>query len=135
MATLKSTQVATSVPAKAIHAGMVSVKATYTATAAISAGDVIQMVMIPSGATIHSVRVSGNPCKQSTNIIGDGNNTSRYLASASAAPSDAITVCTAAAGHGYTYTADDTIDNSLTTATSGSASGSVTLDVTYSMDG
>lgn len=134
MATFTSPRLASGKHTQSVHAGMNSVIGSFSAGGvAVSAGDVVQMVRIPAGATIHSVRYSGGLCEGSTCIVGDGGVTNRYAATASASSISLVTDCMALEGHGYTYTADDTIDITYDAAASPTALGVVTLEVTYSM--
>ena len=52
MATFNSDRTQTTVPARFLHAGVIVETATYTGSATFSAGDVIEMVKLPSGARV-----------------------------------------------------------------------------------
>lgn len=138
MATLTSTACQTSSggfflnPPKFIENGVIARTALYTKSAAESAGDVIQMVPVPKGAVIHELNVTFGLGGGATTInVGDGNSTGRYAASMS---TNVATVQRANAGLGYSYSADDTIDIVIGTATSASAVGTYRLTVMYSVD-
>jgi len=120
-------------PPKVNYEGMNVRGAHFTFPAAQSAGDVIQMVPVPRGALIHDVvlNTAGMGGAQVTANVGDGNSANRYFGSVS---TGAATQPHATNGAGYSYSADDTIDITIGTATSASAGVSIYLVVTYSMD-
>lgn len=119
-------------PPKVIENGVIARTALFTFTAAQSAGDVIQMVPVPKGAHINDVyTVWGLGGGALTVNVGDGNTTSRFNLSLS---TNVATVQRSNAGLGYSYSAEDTIDIVVGTATSASAAGTVRLTVLYSMD-
>lgn len=134
MATFTSSQVGSGVSPRAVHVGLNTVVGKYSTSTALSAGDVIQMVKVPLGATVTGVTASGGAYKQYTFTVGDGNSTARYMAATSGGPTAVVTTGTALAGHGYTYTAEDTIDIVTTVATSATGTGTATLIVQYTMD-
>lgn len=133
MATITATAARGSIPAKYCHQGVISRSVEWTATTALSAGDVIQMCHIPAGARVLTVRFAGGSgtgmCE-----VGDGNNVDRYADSVSWSAAFLPVFSTILTGMGYTYTADDTIDVNVPTVTTGTAVGTVYLDVTYTMD-
>lgn len=138
MATLTSTACQTSSggfflnPPKFIENGVIARTALYTKSAAESAGDVIQMVPVPKGAVVHELNVTFGLGGGATTInVGDGNSTGRYYTSMS---TNVAVVQRANAGLGYSYSADDTIDIVIGTATSASAVGTYRLTVLYSVD-
>lgn len=104
---------------------------------AISAGDVWQMVKIPAGALITDLMVNISSTVQSyTTNIGDGLSAGRYFASQSMVLTQTVRLgdvgTVAIAGLGYSYSAEDTIDITWTTVTSGTAAdANVTLLVRY----
>jgi hypothetical protein len=120
-------------PPRYIENGVVARSALFTKTAAESAGDVIQMVPIPRGAQILELNLTFGLGGGATTInVGDGNSTGRFAASMS---TNVATVQRATAGLGYSYSADDTIDIVIGTATSASAVGTYRLTVFYAFDG
>jgi hypothetical protein len=128
-----SNKAASGVQARAVHAGVNSVVGVYTATAAITAASVIQMVKIPKGATVIAVRTHGYTGAESQGLsVGDGNSSARYNATTSASAATPILHNTI--GLGYTYTADDTIDVTVVDLTSATALGFITMAVDYIMD-
>lgn len=117
--------------------GITSVQKAFTfGGATASAGDVVQMVKVPSGATVITAYVGGGPIAASgcSITVGDGNDANRYLDTTSASSAMTLTHCNALAGANYTYTADDTIDVSITAITSATTTGTFYLNVVYTMD-
>jgi hypothetical protein len=118
---------------KFIENGVIARTALHTFSVAQSSGDIVQMVPVPKGAHIHDVIVnySGLGGAAVTTTVGDGNSATRYNGSVS---SNLANVVRATAGLGYSYSAEDTIDIVIGTATSASAATSIRLTVVYSMD-
>lgn len=144
MATLTAAAAQSGVPAKYRINGANVLIADYslgaTGNANLSTGDVIQMMKVPNGANIQAVtlvvdQLSGG---NYTFNVGDGNSTGRYFTSLSSGSTSAMFVQTNAAaqmaGVGYSYSAEDTIDIVVGTATTATASGVLRLIVTYTMD-
>ncbi len=139
MATLTGTYATATSQPKALHAGVVSVYSEYTAAAAFSAGDVIQMVKVPNGARIRDIRVADLSVASGTFSVGDGGNTARYIASTSATLSTVFSL-NQAGGLGYKYSFSDdatvqfdTID--IVIGAAGGSSGSVLrMVVDYTVD-
>ena len=118
-------------PPKYNEKGVQARTAQYTFTAAQSAGDVIQMVPVPKGAVIHELNVVANMGGAAITVTGgDGGSAARY--GSMSVQGALVARCTA--GIGYSYSADDTIDLTVSTVTSASAAGSVRLTVLYSFD-
>jgi len=139
MATLTSTYAQSDVQAKAVLAGLNWVYAEYTLGAAFSAGDVVQMVKIPNGARIADVKVGNLSVASGSFSVGDGGNTSRYIAGTSATLSTVFSL-NQAGGLGYKYSISDdvavqfdTIDYTQSVA-GGSAGSVVRMTVAYTMD-
>lgn len=119
-------------PPKYIQNGVIARSAVFTKTLAESAGDVIQMVPVPKGAVVVELNATFGLGGGATTInIGDGNSTGRFAASLS---TNVALVQRATAGLGYSYSAEDTIDIVIGTATSASAVGTYRLTVMYAMD-
>ena len=97
-----------------------------------SAGDVFRMTKIPVGAVITRVNTA---CDGQTGVItvnvGDGNDASRYGAAIVLSGSVITTVALPARGLGYVYTAEDTVDITVTAISAPSAVGALKLSVTY----
>ena len=137
MATLTASAAQSTVPAKAIHRGTVERVVSYTCNPALSAGDVIQMLRVPAGATILSLRFwtdlfgGGNA---TITGIGDGNSATRFMGSASTSNSLAASLFITPQAQGYSYSVEDTIDITIGTVTSASAVGTLSIFVAYTMD-
>ncbi len=135
MAIFKSQQVAdndTTKPRK-VHAGLNHAQGKYVASTALSAGDVVQMISVPNGATINSIKVSKGCWEAYAFTVGDGDSTARFLAATSGSAGLIVTRCDALTGVGHTYSVDDTIDVVTTIDTSGTATATLVMEVTYSM--
>lgn len=133
MGTYTSNKTSSGIQPRAVHAGVNSVVGVYSASAAITAASVIQMVKIPKGAVILETRIHGYAGAVSQGLsVGDGNTAARFNATSSA--SAASPVLRNTLGLGYTYTADDTIDITVVDLTSASAIGTITMAVDYLMD-
>lgn len=103
----------------------------------LSAGDVIQMMKIPSGARVADLAVAfdglGAAGVQSYTLtgIGDGNDDNRYMLSQSVVTSSVVRM-SVPGGFGYSYSAEDTVDITIGTITSGTAAtATVRLTMTY----
>lgn len=107
MATLKGSKATSGVQARRLHAGVYAEEAVYTSSATMSAGDVIQMVKVQEGERVVDVMLA-SPTEPVLLSVGDGNDTDRYVSTASVTTT--IVRMTNQAGMGYEYTADDTVD-------------------------
>lgn len=143
MAIFKSPLIDNTVYPRTPHTGVqvMTLAMEFSGSASVSAGDVVQIFPVVKGMTVHSVRYAGVWGEAASSAghsitIGDGLSTARYVAAVSVSASIVLTQSTVAAGAGYTYTADDTVDVSLTdVATSATAGGTMTFELTYSMGG
>jgi len=111
---------------------MVVRSATFTWTAAQSAGDVVQMIPIPKGAQIAAVacQLDGKAAGADIAVgVGDGNTTTRFIATLSGSA-----VTQMVNGLGYSYSVEDTIDVRVSSVASATAGGTIRLTVSYSMD-
>lgn len=117
------------------------VHAEYTITAALALNDEIQMIKVAPGCRVLDVIVSttdldtgGSPAIVLD--VGDGNDDDRYVADTTIGQAGGMTRLSAFAGHGYTYTAADTIDVSVSTAPqTGATSGTVKLSALLDYSG
>ncbi|HKX55669.1 MAG TPA: hypothetical protein VJN01_06195, partial [Xanthomonadales bacterium] len=101
MATLTASAAQSTSQAKMLETGVIARTAIYTFTAAQSAGDVIQMVKVPTGAHVHDViQVWSLGGASLTVTVGDGGSAARYNGSTS---TNVATVVRATAGLGYSY--------------------------------
>lgn len=113
-----------------------SITGTFTVSANLGANDVVEMVKIPKGATVQEVIVSASAsvAATSTGEVGDGDDTDRYVSSGSIGQGAAsLSRLNNAAGHGYTYTAEDTIDIKFTTQTTPTTGAVLKLTAIYTM--
>lgn len=137
MATRTSSSVASGTPAKGLRVGLCTVYADYSVGAALSlsAGDVIQMVNVPKGASVVYLAVSGGS-GDALVTCGDGVDDDRYLAGATmASGSTTVRVISAhAAMIPYVYSTDDTIDLAVSTVSVGTITGGFRMKVIYTMD-
>lgn len=137
MATLTASAAQSTVPAKYQINGEVARFVTYTVSANLSAGDVIQMLKVPSGACVISLDLWTDQFGTSNATIGgvgDGNSAARYIGSTSTSSSLAAIVSINPSAIGYSYSAEDTIDVTIGTVTSASNVGVIALRVRYTMD-
>lgn len=139
MATFTATAAQSTVPAKYKINGDVSRVVTFNVSTigSLSAGDVIQMVRVPNGATILSLRFWADQFGTSNATItgvGDGVSNNRYIPSTSTSSSLALVSIINPSALGYSYSVEDTIDITIGTVTSGSNVGVLVLALTYTMD-
>ncbi len=129
MATFKSDKAQTGAPARYLHSGDVTEFVTYTTSAVLSAGDVVELCKVDAGARVVAIQLKATDTGMLVEV-GDGLDPNRYLASIT---SDA-TLNIALANVGYEYTAADTID--LTIGTSATVTEAVVQAiVTVAYDG
>jgi len=98
----------------------------------ISAGDVIQMIKVPKGATPVYVAVSSGA---GTAIfhVGDGVDEDRYIAMLSGSAGMVLTPINVAFVP-YTYSTDDTIDIFISTVSTASAVGGYNMVAIFTLD-
>lgn len=100
------------------------------------ASDILEMVKVPAGATIQEIVLSTTASLGATSTveIGDGGDTDRFFAAANFGNGAAGLVrLGVAAGHGYKYTAEDTIDVKIATNATPATGAVVTMTVFYTM--
>jgi len=108
--------------------------AEFTIPTGFATNDVVEMLKIPAGATVVDVTLSSSAGVGATaNLaVGDGGDTDRYITSL-AYTATALNRLNAHTGHGFRFTAEDTIDIlavSIATPTVGTV---VRLTVEYQM--
>lgn len=138
MATKTATAAQSTVAARYDAVGPVTRVVEYTLNGvSFSAGDVIQMVRVPAGAKFVDFVISwdllgaAGTSSYTFTGLGDGNDADRYMTSTSAVTS-AVVRMSIPGGQGYSYSAEDTIDLTVGTVTSGTAAtGTVRLSFTY----
>ena len=144
MGTFTATKAKAGAQARFVSAGMNTAYSEYTATATLSAGDVIQMVKVPKGAIVHNLVVTTNVLQAGSTgsaailLVGDGVDTNRYFDEVSASGVAVIkSGLEIAANHGYEYTAADTIDITFADASGSSvatAAAVFRMSAMYSVD-
>ena len=133
MATKTAGACAVGVQPRATRVGLTTITEVYSLTTTLSAGDVIQMVKVPKGATPVYVAVTGNSTGVTTVTVGDGIDPNRFIdgyATSAAAVQQAINVAYVP----YTYTADDTIDIVVSAASIATVGGFITMTAIFTMD-
>lgn len=151
MATVVSDKVVSSIPARDnSHVGLVSVTGSFTIPATgdgTAAGDVIQMVKAPKGATIIEVIVAITDVETDAGVthrfdVGDGGDVDRFIDGSSAGNTggiarlgDGVAAAVVDNAHGFTYTEDDTIDILIVAASTAKAAGVVKLTAIYTTGG
>lgn len=135
--------------ARYLHRGLIPFFSDYTLTAALALNDVIQMVKVPAGATVFDLLLATTDLDTGAGAItlhvGDGDDPDRYIASATIGQTGGMVrmgqgittafIGTAPAGHGFVYTADDTLDVVVAAGPStGATTGTVRLFGYYAVD-
>lgn len=138
MATRIGAKTTAGAPTKGLRVGSHQVVSTWSIgvvsnASILSAGDVIQMVKVPKGATVTYVAVSGG-AGTCIYTVGDGGNDDRYMSIVSGSASQLLlginTVYVP-----YTYSIDDTIDIAISTvSTSSTTAGGFNMIVHYTLD-
>lgn len=126
-----------------------SVTGVFQGTAALVANDVVQLVPIPTGAIIQGITVGVAGLDTGNNVttsLGDGTTAARFVSNAtvgranvttsyitnSNAVTPTVSSGTIATGLGYKYTADDTIDLTVTAnAATSTTAPIISATVTY----
>ena len=136
MATRQSTRIATAgTQPKGLRIGLVAVTGIYSVGAgtSLSAGDVIQMVKVPAGATmIHMKLIGGSGDALVT--VGDTVSTNRYLSSVTMGSNSAVVRTIDRMSTGYAYSVDSTIDITVGTVSVGTITGGFEMTCMFSMD-
>jgi hypothetical protein len=137
MATRTTAKTAAGVQPKGNRVGMVAVTGIYSVGAALSlsAGDVIQMVKVPKGATVVYLALSGGSGDALVSV-GDGVDDDRYIVAVtmSSAQPTVRTISAHTGNTPYVYSVDDTIDIAVSTVSVGTTTGGFHLTVFFSMD-
>lgn len=133
MATLTATAAAAIAPAVLNVTGTVSRVVRYAASAALSAGDIIQMVKVPKGAVVTNVAAGVSMSAGAvTMIIGDGNNKSAY-AVATVFSGSVVSVTMPYVGVGRSYSAEDTVDMEVTAVSAAPGTADIFLRIEYTL--
>lgn len=134
MATIASSKVASTVQPKGLHVGLVAVTCTYSLGASLSAGDVIQMIKVPAGATVVDLKLSSTGLTSTGSAnVGDGISAARYV-SAYLFSAGATIARVNTAYVPYTYSLDDTIDITVSAVSVSALAGAFNLTAVFSMD-
>lgn len=140
MATLTSSKAAAGVTRRELlNGGVNAVTATYTVSSNPTAGDIIQMVKVPRGATVLDVTLTatdmdtnGTPTVAYT--VGDTGDADRFITTSTVGQTGGVARMNAATGANYRYTSDTTIDITVGTASATFAAGTLTLTVLLAQD-
>lgn len=137
MATFTTTKTASGIQPRG-DIDITSVTGEFTIPTGFATNDVVQMVKIPKGALLQEVILSSSAGVGATaNLsVGDTNgtpNAARYVAST------AFTAATLArlgvhAGHGYSFTADSTVDVTAVSIATPTVGTVIRLTVIYTMN-
>lgn len=124
------------VVAKSLHEGVNVVSASYSISATVSAGDVIQMVNVPDGAQVVGVVLTCDDLDAGSSLVldvGDGLDTDRYIDGSTIGQAGGVLVGpNNRAGVNYVYTAADTVDVLIQAFDgTGTATGTIKLDVHF----
>lgn len=131
MATLTASAAQSNVPAMYLVNGTVTRVVSFTQSASLSAGDLIQMMKVPQGAVVSNVVPTWSVSAGATTVvIGDGNDLSAYAAS-TVVSGAYVAVLMPFRGIGRSYSAEDTIDISIITVSATPANAVLKLAVTY----
>jgi len=135
MATKTASKAALGVQPKGLSVGLVAVTSIYSLTNSLSAGDVIQMVKVPKGATPVYVALSYPAAGANVGNarVGDGVSAARYI-TGYAYSSTGVQAVINTAYVPYTYSVDDTIDITLLSVSVASVEGSFVLTAIFAMD-
>lgn len=145
--TFTATKVASTIPPKGTHQGVIAVRSVYTLLAALVINDVIQMVTVPKYAQILEIILTSDDLDSNgspliTLSVGDGNLADRFIKADTVAQAGGIvrlgaglTAALQSGGVGYRYTAEDTIDVKVIAApATGATAGDISLTVLYHLD-
>lgn len=135
MPTYRANKVASTVQARG-GIDLTSVTGELTVSTNLAANDILEMVKIPAGATVQEliVSVSASVASTATAVVGDGADTDRFITSGALGQGAASLVrLNAATGHGYLYTAEDTIDIVYTAITTPATGAVIRLTAFYTM--
>ena len=133
MATKTATKCAAGVQPKGLSVGLVAVTSTFSMSTTLSAGDVIQMVKVPKGATPVYVALSGATTGVGSVNVGDEVDANRYINNYGVS-ANAVQVAINTYYTPYTYSADDTIDITVSAASVATVGGAFVLTAIFAMD-
>lgn len=131
MATIDATG-GSGVQPKGLRVGLVAVTRTYSVSASLSVGDVIQMIKVPANATPVYVAMSSGS-GQGVVDVGDGVSTNRYI-NGYLNSANALLITINRSFVPYTYSTDDTIDITVSAVSTGVATGGFNMIAIFSMN-
>ena len=135
MPTYTTSLTSTTTPVPAKHGiETITVFTEFTVNTALVANDIVQLVKIPAGAVVTELTVScsGSLGSTLTAEFGDGNDTDRYIVSATFGQGAASFVRLGAhTGLGASQTVEDTIDMKVNTAASGTTGATIRCAAQY----
>lgn len=116
---------------RAVHAGVNAVTRVYSWSDTMSNGDILNLCKVPAGALVLDVitRYTNTATNQVAFSIGDDGSAGRYNTSISATGTNRATV-----GIPYSQSIDQTIRLTVSSVTSSTAGGLVSVTVLYQMD-
>ena len=130
MATYKSDMVAGNQSFKPFPSGALGVRyAKFEATTALASGDILQLVDVFSGETVHDVIIKVDDLDSGSSIefdIGDGGDVDYYIDGSTIGRTGGVDEKDAAVAP-KEYTADDTIDMKVTASPGGGGTGTIKL--------
>lgn len=133
MATLTTSRTTSgTTSARFVHEGVYSDYVSYSFTATPAASDVVQLFRVPRGARVLDLQIVCNRAAQYS--AGDGNDTDRFLADGAVAANTVAGGVMINAGLNYEYTADDTVDLTIGSA-SATTDYTFKAQITMSVDG
>lgn len=133
MATKTASKAAAGIQPKGLSVGLVAVTSIYSLTSSNSAGDVIQMVKVPKGATPVYVSLTGAGTGVGSVNVGDGVSAARYISAYLNSAASAMTVINTNYTP-YTYSVDDTIDVTVSAVSIGTVAGAFVMTAVFAMD-
>lgn len=136
MATYTAADAQEGVQPKGLRVGLVAVTSVYSFPASASVAMVIQMMKVPANATPVLFKVAATNAGQLTAQVGDGIDPDRYYVETTLSSAMGWVVCegNVTPTVPYTYSADDTIDITISRVSVTTLGGAVYLTAIYSMD-
>lgn len=112
----------------------------YTFGAAPVVNDVVRSIPVVAGARVLEVILSSTDLDTDATpaivlAVGDGSDEDRFITASTAGQGGGVERLNNIAGHGYEYTADDTIDIKVTTAPDTGVVGTVKVSVLLDFSG
>ena len=133
MATFTASKCAAGIQPRGLSVGLIAVTSIYSLTTSLSAGDVIQMVKVPKGATPVYVALTGASTSVGSVKVGDGVSTARYVTNYGVS-ANAVQGAINTAYVPYTYSVDDTIDVTVSAVSIATLGGSFIMTAIFAMD-